>query len=126
MMMAGRLVACIGIAAGIVAVLSGFVSPLLFFGSTVFVGLGNGLTLPSSSAAVMSVRPKLAGTASGWSGALVVAIGALLTTLTGLVLPAGDPALTLLVLIFGASVAGLVSIVAAISLRSSPTRTLAG
>ena len=126
MMMAGRLVACIGIAAGIVAVLSGFVSPLLFFGSTVFVGLGNGLTLPSSSAAVMSVRPKLAGTASGWSGALVVAIGALLTTLTGLVLPAGDPALTLLVLIFGASVAGLVSIVAAISLRRSPTRTLAG
>lgn len=122
MMMAGRLVACGGLTVGIVAVLTGPVTPALFFGCTVFVGLGNGITMPSSNAAAMSVKPSLAGSAAGLNGALVVAGGAVLTTLTGMVLPEGDPALTLLVLMLAASGAGLGAVLWAMSM----TRALPG
>ncbi|WP_300019287.1 multidrug effflux MFS transporter [uncultured Roseobacter sp.] len=120
MMIAGRLIACFGTSAGIVAILAGITSPIFFFGSTVFVGLGNGITMPSSNASAMSVRPNLAGSATGVTGALVVAAGAVLTTLTGLALPADEPALTLLILMFAASAAGLVSVLLAIKLRNVP------
>ncbi len=48
-----------------------------------FVGIGNGLTNPSSTAGALSVRPALAGSASGLSGALTVGAGAVLTSFTG-------------------------------------------
>ncbi|MCP9480368.1 multidrug effflux MFS transporter [Shimia sp. CNT1-13L.2] len=86
MMLAGRVVACGGLLVGIVLVMADVVSPISYFGCVVFVGLGNGLTLPAASAGAMSVRPQLAGSASGLSGALMVAGGALLTMLTGAVL----------------------------------------
>ena len=49
-----------------------------FFGFMVFVGLGNGLTIPNATAGMLSVRPHLAGTASGLGGAMMIAIGAAL------------------------------------------------
>lgn len=53
---------------------SGMLHPLALFGLTIFVGLGNGLTLPranaDANAGTMSVRPTLAGTAAGLTGAL--------------------------------------------------------
>lgn len=73
MMLAGRIVACAGLLAGLIIILAGGVSPVLFFGSTVFAGLGNGITMPSSNAGAMSVRPRLAGSAAGLNGALTVA-----------------------------------------------------
>ncbi|WP_415402952.1 multidrug effflux MFS transporter [Tateyamaria sp. SN3-11] len=117
MMMAGRLVACAGLSLGVLAILAGVLSPLVFFGSTIFVGLGNGITMPSSNAAAMSVRPNLAGSAAGLNGALVVSGGAILTTLTGAVLPPDDPARMLLILMLAASAAGLVAVLFAIRLR---------
>ncbi|MGZ2259584.1 multidrug effflux MFS transporter [Roseobacter sp. A03A-229] len=118
MMIAGRLIACLGLASGIIATLAGLVSPLLFFSSTIYVGLGNGITMPSSNASAMSVRPNLAGSAAGLNGALVVAGGAALTTLTGFALPEEDPGLTLLILMLAASAAGLAAVLVAIRLRA--------
>ena len=109
MMLAGRLVACTGLLAGLLILLAGHLSLVTFFGATVFVGLGNGLTVPSSSAGAMSVRPDLAGTAAGVSGALIVAGGALLTTLTGFLLTDANAPSMLLGIMFGASFAGLLS-----------------
>nr|WP_299955297.1 multidrug effflux MFS transporter [uncultured Roseobacter sp.] len=120
MMMAGRLIACLGLSAGIVVTLAGVTSPLFFFGSTIFVGIGNGITMPSSNASTMSVRPNLAGSAAGLNGALVVAGGAVLATVTGRALPAEEPALILLILMLAASAAGLVSVLFAIQLRDAP------
>ena len=56
-------------------------------------GFGNGLTNANSlGRGVMSVRPKLAGSAAGLSGAMVVALGAVLTSMTGaLVSPENGP-----------------------------------
>ena len=55
MMLAGRLTTCLGIAVGFSAALAGVLTWWLFFGSIVFVGLGNGLTIPSSNAQTLSI-----------------------------------------------------------------------
>ncbi|MEL6997021.1 MAG: multidrug effflux MFS transporter [Pseudomonadota bacterium] len=109
MMIAGRVIACTGLACGLVLVLLGTVTPLTYFGSTIFVGLGNGITMPSSNAGAVSVRPKLAGTAAGFNGALTVASGAVLTTLTGVLVGGESAAATLLGLMLTASFLGLLA-----------------
>ncbi len=96
MMIAGRVVACSGLAAGLVLLLAGVVHVGLFFGATIFVGIGNGLTMPSSNAGALSVRPRLAGSAAGLSGALTVAGGAAVTAITSAVLTAANAAPALL------------------------------
>jgi DHA1 family bicyclomycin/chloramphenicol resistance-like MFS transporter len=88
LILSGRLVGLTGLLIGLVIVLVGFLHPVTFMGAVVFVGLGNGLTLPSANSGAMSVRPKLAGSASGLSGAISVAVGAILTSLTGALMTA--------------------------------------
>lgn len=119
MMLAGRLVACTGLLIGFTILAAGSLSPIVFFGSTIFVGLGNGITMPSSNAGAMSVRPNLAGTAAGLNGALIVAGGAVLTTATGLALPEEGSALVLLALMLSASGAGLLAVLWAIRLHGT-------
>ena len=121
LMLAGRLIACIGPVIGLGLALTGTLTAPLFFGSTIIVGLGNGLTTPSSSASAMSVRPRLAGSAAGLSGALVVSIGAVVTSFTGCALPEEAPATALLWLMLVASGAGLGTVLWAIALRRRAT-----
>ncbi|NSX55108.1 multidrug effflux MFS transporter [Parasulfitobacter algicola] len=118
MMLAGRLTACVGLTLGLVAMLMGYMTPITFSGSTIFVGLGNGLTIPSSNTSAMSVRPNLAGSAAGLNGALVVAGGAILTAFTGLILPIERAGVVLHMLMLAASGAGLASVLWAIRLQS--------
>ena len=115
-MLMGRIFACLGLAAGLILVAMGHLSPLLYFGSTIFVGLGNGMTMPNSNAGAMSVQPRLAGSAAGISGALTVLGGALLTTGTGLALSGQPSPMLLLGLMLLASLMGLLAAVAAIKL----------
>ncbi|WP_166416940.1 multidrug effflux MFS transporter [Cochlodiniinecator piscidefendens] len=107
MMLIGRIVACLGLLVGSLLIFQGFQSPQFFFASTIFVGLGNGLTMPGSNTGAMSVRPNLAGSAAGLNGALIVAGGAALTTLTGIIMPEENGSQTLLMLMLGASGMGL-------------------
>ena len=107
MMIAGRLITCGGLFVGLVLLSLGLLSPLTYFGSTIFVGLGNGITLPSCNAGALSVRPNLAGTAAGLSGAATVAMGAVLTTLSGFLLSEEGGAFMLLFLMLLTSLAGL-------------------
>lgn len=96
MMIAGRIVACAGLAVGLVLVLAGIIHEVSLFGACIFVGLGNGLTMPSSSVGAMSVRPELAGSASGLSGALTGAGGAVTSAVTGAILTEENGAFMLL------------------------------
>ena len=84
MMLVGRITAFTGLLAGFTALSLGWLSPYVFFGSTVFVGIGNGLTLPNSNAGVMSVRDGVSGTAAGLQSALMSAVGAVLTMMAGI------------------------------------------
>ena len=86
MIMAGRIVAFAGLATGLVLYAAGLFHPLVFFAAAICTGAGNGLTIPSARAGTLSVRPHLAGSAAGLSGALIVAMGAVLTVLPGLLL----------------------------------------
>jgi Bcr/CflA subfamily drug resistance transporter len=81
MMLTGGLVACAGLILGILLCLYGVVSLPIYFGACGCVGLGNGLAIPSSNAGVVSVRPEMAGSASGLSAALTVGGGAFLSAM---------------------------------------------
>lgn len=53
------------------------------FGPAMLMALGNGVAQANAMAGAVSVRPKLAGTASGLSGALQMGFGAVMTVLVG-------------------------------------------
>ena len=107
MMISGRVVACAGLLAGLVVVSMGYLNEFTLFGACVFVGIGNGITMPSSSSGALSVKPKLAGSASGLSGALVVAGGAVVSAITGSVLTEENATYGLLGTMLASSALGL-------------------
>jgi DHA1 family bicyclomycin/chloramphenicol resistance-like MFS transporter len=76
--------------------MAGISNPLLFFGFVTTVGLGNGLIMPNASAGMLSVRPQLAGTASGLGGAIMIGGGAALSALAGALLTGGNGAYPLI------------------------------
>lgn len=86
MILIGSAVGAAGLGASLLVTLAGFGSPWLFFGFCTFLGIGNGLIMPNATAGLLSVRPHLAGTASGLGGAVMIGGGAALSALTGLVL----------------------------------------
>ncbi len=106
MIMTGRLVACCGLTLGLILLMAGIVDIVLFFAATACVGIGNGLTTPNASSGIMSVRPKLAGSASGLSGAMTVGGGGLIAFVTGAVMtPANAPYALLGMMLFASAVA---------------------
>jgi len=116
----GRLVACVGLSLGLIAVLCGINEPWVVFGATLFVGVGNGLTVPSCSAGYMSVFPRLAGSAVGLAGSMAVATGALMTWLSGSLLTAENGAYALLGFMLAPSFAGLLAILIVRLLEKEP------
>ena len=79
-------------------------------GAIAMMGLGNGMVLPNANAGMMSVRPELAGTASGLGGALAVAGGAALSALAGALLQPGSGATPLLAIMCASALGGLLAI----------------
>ena len=81
---------------GLILFLAGYAHGVTLFFATVFVGVANGVSMPSVNSGAISIRPGLAGSAAGLMGASAVAAGSLLTTLTGFLLESGDAAIRLL------------------------------
>lgn len=98
MILIGGLVCTSGLSLLTLITLMGLHSPLIFFGFTIFVGLGNGITLPNANAGMLSIKPELAGTASGLGGALQIGSGAALAALAGALLGPGSSELPLVLL----------------------------
>lgn len=96
MVVAGRMVAFVGLTVGLGLLLAGIVHEVSLFGACVFLGFGNGVSMPSSNAGAMSVRPELIGSAAGLSGALTGAGGALTAGITGMILHEANAAIVLL------------------------------
>ncbi len=109
MMISGNLTAAFGILISLAGFLLGFMSPLVFFLPLFFVGMGNGLTLPSAMAGIVNVRPHLAGSAAGLGGAIQIGGGAALSVLPGLMLTLESGPYPLLGLMLASCAAGLVS-----------------
>jgi DHA1 family bicyclomycin/chloramphenicol resistance-like MFS transporter len=100
----------IGVALSLMLAFAGLDSVYSFFGFMTFVGLGNGMAIPNSTAGALSVRPHLAGTAAGLSGAMMLGLGAGLSALAGWLLVPGSTAVPLLLIMLATAVFGLVAI----------------
>lgn len=104
MVLAGTLTATGALLVAVLANLAGVAHPLMFFAMVGVTGMGNGLALPSANAGMMSVRPELAGTASGLGATLTVGGGAALSALSGALLGPESGALPLILLMLASSV----------------------
>jgi DHA1 family bicyclomycin/chloramphenicol resistance-like MFS transporter len=118
MAMAGCLVAAGGLGLSLVLSLSGYANALVFFGLCTTLGLGNGLMLPSAMAGSISVRPDLAGTASGLSGAIMTAGGAALSVLAASVLSVETGPWPLQAIMAGSAALGALSLLLVRGTRS--------
>lgn len=76
MIMTGNLLSMVAVGAMGIGFALEIYHPLALFGPMFFSSLSNGLTLPNAVAGAVSVRPDLAGAASGLSGSLQTGIGA--------------------------------------------------
>jgi DHA1 family bicyclomycin/chloramphenicol resistance-like MFS transporter len=101
---------CFGMALSLLLTSVGLGGPIAFFGCCLFVGLGNGMVLPNATAGLLSVRPHLAGTASGVGGALMIAGGAGLAALSGVLLENGNGSYPLQWVMLISAICGLASI----------------
>jgi DHA1 family bicyclomycin/chloramphenicol resistance-like MFS transporter len=90
MVYTGTLINAFGIILSMLIFWLGLGSEWSFFGFMTFVGLGNGMTIPNATAGMLSVRPHLAGTASGLGGAIMLGGGAALSALAGALLVPGS------------------------------------
>ena len=86
------------------------IGPLTFFGFMVVLGLGNGMVIPNATAGMLSVRPHLAGTASGLGGSMMIGGGAALSAVAGWALGSGASALPLVALMTASGSAAVVAI----------------
>lgn len=110
MILIGAITCLTALSVGLAADLAGHVRPLIFFGAIAAMGLGNGMVLPNANAGMMSIRPELAGTASGLGGALAVAGGAALSALAGALLQPGSGATPLLTIMCCSAMGSLLAI----------------
>lgn len=106
----GTLINASGILLSLLISLAGYGSALSFYGLMTFVGLGNGLVIPNATAGMLSVRPHLAGSASGLGGAIMIGGGAALSVLAGASLSAETGALPLLYIMLATSCSAVASI----------------
>ena len=110
MILIGAALTLAGLALSSVLSAMGLGSAEMFFAFMTFVGLGNGMVLPNANAGLLSVRPHLAGTASGLGGAAMIGGGAALSAYAGSLLGPGSTELPLLVLMTVCSALALASI----------------
>ena len=110
MVFVGSLINATGIGLSMLVFGLGYGTQWSFFGFMTFVGLGNGMVIPNATAGMLSVRPHLAGTASGLGGAIMLGGGAGLSALAGVLLVPGSGPWPLLWLMFVTSIAAIFAI----------------
>ncbi|WP_172297427.1 multidrug effflux MFS transporter [Pseudoruegeria sp. HB172150] len=110
MIIVGSAVCASGVGLSLLLFLLGLGNALTFFGLMTFVGFGNGMVLPNAIAGTLSVRPQLAGTASGLGGALMIGGGAALSALTGSLLSVESGPYPLLWIQIIVSILGVIAI----------------
>jgi len=109
MILWGALITVAGLSTGLGLFFLGYKTALVFFGSITFVGLGNGMVLPNATSGMMSIRPDLAGTASGLGGSIMLAGGASLSALSGVILSQSDQAYPLIYLMLACAIGAAAS-----------------
>ncbi|WP_293574799.1 multidrug effflux MFS transporter [Phaeobacter sp.] len=114
MVLRGTIINTSGVSLSLALALAGMDSVYSFFGFMTLVGIGNGMAIPNATAGAISVRPHLAGTASGLAGAIMIGVGAGLSAFAGYLLVPGSTATPLLQIMTATAVLGGVSILVVI------------
>ncbi|MCA2374428.1 multidrug effflux MFS transporter [Agrobacterium genomosp. 3 str. CIP 111-78] len=109
MMLSGNVIALAGIATTITLISAGAESAYAFFVPLALIGVGNGVTLPSANAGMVSVQPHLAGSASGLGGAMTIGGGAALSVLASSVLSKEDGTWPLLMVMLATGLVALLT-----------------
>jgi DHA1 family bicyclomycin/chloramphenicol resistance-like MFS transporter len=110
MVLLGALITLSGMALLALVTILGLSGPGMFFGLMMLMGVGNGVALPSANAGMLSVRPDLAGSASGLGAALMLAGGAGLAALAGVLLHQGTGEMPLVLIMLASSAASVLCI----------------
>jgi MFS transporter, DHA1 family, multidrug resistance protein len=119
MIMAGTLLSLVSIASMAALMAAGFLSPVALFGPMLFIGVANGLVLPSGIAGAVSVKPDLAGAAAGLSGSFQIGFGALVAPIVGAAL--GSTAWPLIAIMTICSLLAIASMALVTGQRGSAT-----
>ncbi len=110
MLLVGTGVALAGTLLSITLKAAGYFSPILFFGPVMLL-FGHGLILPNANSGIVSVRPHLAGTASGLGGAMQVGGGGTLSFFAATLVSVETGPMPLLLVMLGST---LVAVFAAL------------
>ncbi len=108
MMFYGGIVASVGVAVALALMTFLEPHPTFLFVPMLAVGMGNGMALPNANAGAISVRPDLAGSASGIGGFLQIGGGALLAIASGTLISVENRAMPLYLIMFFSSLAAAV------------------
>lgn len=92
----GNVICVVALVPSFILSIAGVNTALVFFGSMVLVGVGNGMVIPNAQAGLLSVRPHLAGTAAGLGSAIMIGGGAALSALAGTLLKPGSSEIPLI------------------------------
>jgi MFS transporter, DHA1 family, multidrug resistance protein len=121
-----RLATCLGLSIGLCLSLIGVINIPWFFVCCMFIGIGNGLTMPVAKTAILSVRADHTGTAAGLAAAMTIGGGALIVSIAGLFVTMHGAFRTLFIMmLITASIALLAAIWAASIDRRDPLPPLA-
>ncbi|NYI28313.1 multidrug effflux MFS transporter [Sulfitobacter geojensis] len=110
LVLCGCIAATLGSTLSLCILVMGLGTAETFFGMMTLVGLGNGLCIPNATAGMLSVRPHLAGTASGLGGAIMIGGGSALAVLAGQLLTPESGAYPLVLIMLATSFCGIISI----------------
>ena len=110
MIFLGVITALFGVSVSLTISLLDHGSVLSFFGLMTLVGLGNGMSIPNATAAMMSINPKLAGTAAGLGSAIMIGGGAGLSAIANFILIPGSSEIPLIMLMWTSVFCGLCSV----------------
>ena len=110
MILLGTIAQIFGMGMSLIISILGFGTAFTFFGFCIFIGIGNGLTLANSTAGMLSIRPSVAGTASGIGGAIQIGGGSALATLAGFLLSNSEGAYALQIIMFLSALMGFICI----------------
>ncbi|MEQ9643543.1 MAG: multidrug effflux MFS transporter [Alphaproteobacteria bacterium] len=90
MVLAGALVGVVGAVGGLALIVAGLFSPIVLFAPAMVLSVSHGLSMANAQAGAMNVEPAMAGTASGLTGFLQMAVSAAAAQIVGL-LPTDTP-----------------------------------
>ena len=110
----GLIISFVALTAAFAIALTSWWTALTLFLPLAISAIGNGLTLPGATAAALSARPELAGSAAGLSGAIQLGSGAIAAALISALVAHWPPALMAMM--------WLMLVAALLALRAEPRR----